>query len=273
MNEKRCQCDNPGDAIPTIDDGMCCIDTYRIFDSCRKKQLIDRARILLTDEGQALLNRSNNARVKSVKVLWTQISSSDLPYNYGYYQVNIRYYFFCTIETCQGCGEVAEINGLAIWDDSTVLYGGVGDVACFKSTVSSGFCSLANPCNHVNNMPTVALEIAEPVALKLDVTDNCGCNSPLPCNLEQIPEDILSAFRSPLGRGNAEKIAFITLGIFVVIRMERPSQIIVPACDFCIPDENEHEVCESGDPARLFNAMSFPLNEFYPDTQLCSRKR
>ncbi|MDD6313116.1 MAG: hypothetical protein PUB08_06630 [Firmicutes bacterium] len=274
MSDKNCCKDYENDKVPSIEDGMCCIDANRIFDCCRKKLYLNNIRVMLNDQSQAVLNSGTNARIKDVSVIWCQISSSDLPYNCGYYQVNTRYFFNCIIEVCRGLGDTVEINGLAYYDDSSVLYGGEGNVSCFKSTVSNGFCSMPNPCDMVSNLPSVAIEVAEPIPLKLCITDTNDCCRPQSCGCDSIPEQIERLYGKLSGKCcPIEKEALISIGLFSVIRMERPSQIIVPACDFCIPDERNANICPGNNPEDLFDSMAFPLNEFYPDARLCDRKK
>ena len=75
--------------------GACCIDTYRIYDFCRNQECLEEMRLFVTDEGQRILDSANAIRVKNIKVLWTKIDTEEMPFNKGYFQINIRYYFHC----------------------------------------------------------------------------------------------------------------------------------------------------------------------------------
>ena len=59
---------------------------------------------------------------------------------------------------------------------------------------------------------------------------------------------------------------FVTLGQFSIIRLERDTQLLIPAYDYCIP--NKDCSCESGecheDPCDLFRQVQFPVSEFFP---------
>ena len=48
-----------------------------------------------------------------------------------------------------------------------------------------------------------------------------------------------------------------------MIRLERDTQLLIPAYDYCIPDK----ACEStteDDPCAMFSRIEFPLDEFFP---------
>ena len=56
---------------------------------------------------------------------------------------------------------------------------------------------------------------------------------------------------------------FATIGQFSMIRLERDTQLLIPAYDYCIPDK----ACEStteDDPCAMFSHIEFPLDEFFP---------
>ena len=47
--------------------------------------------------------------------------------------------------------------------------------------------------------------------------------------------------------------------------MERASQIMIPAYDFCIPDkESSRSDTSTEDPCSLFQKIKFPTDEFFP---------
>ena len=61
----------------------------------------------------------------------------------------------------------------------------------------------------------------------------------------------------------ARRRYFVTLGQFSLVRLERDTQLLIPAYDYCIPQSD----CSGGDPedpCGLFKNVSFPVNEFFP---------
>ena len=250
--------------------GACCIDTYRIYDSCRSQDCLEDMRILVTDEGQRIIDAASSIQVKSLKVLWARIDTQEMPFNRGYYQINIRYYFHCVLDCCTGLGTGQDVAGLCVHDQSVILYGSEGNVSIFKSDIhKDSFCPAEMPSFHqTTTHPRAVVEIAEPVALRLntlpyDEARNFGVSL---INPSQVPEAISAYFAGRFQDGCVGgKTCFLTLGIFSLVRIERPAQLVVPACDCCIP--NREGECEMPytDPCALFRSMEFPVNEFYPE--------
>ena len=268
--EKECSGCSSGRFPQEPENGVCCVDTYRIFDSCRSQDCVEGARIYFTDATQQLINSSVSLRTKSVRVLWTQITTDETPFNAGYYQVNIRYYFYVLLDSCQGQGNTREVQGLAIFDKTVMLFGGQGNVSSFQSDVTNRFCLADStyPLSLISNLPRVVVDVADPVSLKLDVGEECcgcGCASSGASYPDQIPSAIAAcfngSFRAPL---SGDKAVYITIGIFSIIRMERASQLLIPACDVCIPPSCCASPAPFTDPCSLFRSMDFPLKEFFP---------
>ena len=62
---------------------------------------------------------------------------------------------------------------------------------------------------------------------------------------------------------DCENRLYVSLGIFSVIRIERPAQYLINASDYAVPDK-ECTVAEEDDPCKLFRSMAFPVQEFSP---------
>ena len=167
-------------------------------------------------------------------------------------------------------GTGQDVAGLCVFDKSVLLYGGEGNVSIFKSdVVPDAFCPTAPiPIHQSTNLPRAVVEVAEPVALRLNVLDcHEGANfgvSLISCN--QIPENVSACFEGRFTEpcGNS-KVCFMSLGIFSMVRMERPAQLVIPACDCCIPQKNGECELPYTDPCALFRSMEFPVNAFYPE--------
>ena len=251
------------------DSGACCIDTYRIYDSCRSQECLEEMRIHVTDEGQRILDSANAIRVKSIKVLHAKIDTEEMPFNKGYFQINIRYYFHCVLDCCTGLGTGQDVAGLCAWDKSVLLYGGEGNVSIFKSDVlPDAFCPTGKAAiQQGTNLPRAVVEVAEPVPLRLNVMERNACQSFGVSVLDagQIPDHICSCYAGRFGENAGGKVCFLSLGLFVLVRMERPAQLVIPACDSCIPSEESHCELPYTDPCALFRSMEFPVKEFYPE--------
>jgi len=245
-----------------------CIDTSRIYDSSRAQDCLDSLRVILPPGVSDCLSECTNIKIKEIKVIWAQISADELPFNCGYYQIKVRYYFWVCLSCCDASCNVREFEGLAIADKCTVLYGGEGNVSVFTSNITDEVCPSSCISNVVagTNRPKVVVEVACPVPLDVCVRENC-CPTPFPCEYNAIPEQICSLFESGLDTSANQCVSlYISVGVFALIRIERPAQIIIPGCDFCIPDSDKAPVTVS-DPCALFSSTPFPISEFYPTSE------
>ena len=105
--------------------------------------------------------------------------------------------------------------------------------------------------------------MVDPICLGVKVIEKghpCHCC----CSVESIPEHIHNHVRGQIIEEGDKDLA-VTLGIFAIIRLERPTQIVVPCSDFCIPEKECTPIGEE-DPCKLFKKMKFPINEFFPPT-------
>ncbi len=258
-NENACsqECEQISDAF--------CIETNRIYDSCRNQECIQDARIFVTEEGQKALDHADSIQVKSVKVLWTKIRTEEMPFHKGYFQIHIRYYFYCILDCCNCLGVGQEIAGLCTWEKKVLLYGGEGNTSIFVSDLQNDPCApdFGKLCTAVNR-PRAVVETAEPIALALEI-----CQGPDEKDgfrhAEPIPEAVQTIFGGAFCRPcEQNKVCRLTLGLFSMIRLERPAQLVIPACDFCLPEKCCEDEFSCSDPCALFRSMSFPVNEFYP---------
>ena len=264
--DRSCQgCQSP-QVCDSSDNGVCCIDTYRIFDSCRSQDCIENARIWFTDCDQEAVNNAVSLRTKSVRTLRTAVSMAEAPFNAGYFRVSIRYYFMVILDCCISPSNTREIQGLAVYDKSVILYGGEGAVSTFVSEAGSlNEGAFPGTLSRAKSEPRVVVEVAEPMALKLDLTDeNFASGLPSQSLNETVPEEIAALFNGCFDPcAPVSRCAFITIGAFSIIRIERASQLVIPACDVCIPPNCDRKITDA-DPCAMFRALDFPLREFYP---------
>ena len=69
-----------------------CIDTYRVLDSCRDKDCYENVKVYLTDFGEEIIERTSTIRAKCAKIISSYIDVVDVPFNRGFYQLNIKIY-------------------------------------------------------------------------------------------------------------------------------------------------------------------------------------
>jgi hypothetical protein len=220
--------------------------------------------VFLTDYSQEIVDKATNIRCKDAEIIWTHVLVEPVPFNRGFYQIDIRFFFKLTFEACICHGKSQEIEGVAVFDKSVILFGSEGNVNIFKSDpASNNFCYMPNLNGEAmrTNLPVAVVEIVDPICLAVKIMEkgnsNCCC-----CSAEAIPEHVHNHVRGQIIDGG-EKDLVVTLGIFAIIRLERPAQIVVPCSDFCIP-EKECPPINEDDPCKIFKKMKFPISEFFP---------
>ncbi len=250
-------------------DKSTCIDVNKIYDSAKDKECIEDLRVYLGPEGQELIDNATNIRSKCAEVLWASIDVSDVAFNRGYYSVSIRYYFRLCFEACV-MGRAREFCGIAVYDKQIIMYGGDGNVSIFtSSTVSSDICASLPPeafTNSVANTPKVQLEVATPIVLSVKLADrnwNCGCCC---CSMDQIPENLCqSCGCTPIPDDMGAKCLYVTLGLFSLIKIERPVSLLIDKAEYCIPSREGSVLSDTtSDPCEIFRNMAFPTCDFYP---------
>ena len=256
MDSKFCSSSNPKENI--------CIDTYRVLDSCRDKDCFENVRVFLTDFGEEIIDRTSVIRAKCAKILCAYIDINDVPFNRGFYQLNIKTYVKLTFEACISHGNIQEFDGIAVVEKKVILYGSEGNVNVFKSEQGiSGFCNhnLCD-CNKSKNAPRAVFETVDPVVLGVKVIEPrvfpcCCC-----CCIDDIPDYVYNSVNGKLCDRD-DRVLTVSLGFFSIVKIERPAQLIVNATEYNIPDK-ECVTAEEDDPCKLFKSMSFPVGEFSP---------
>lgn len=244
-----------------------CIDTYRILDSCRDKDCFENVKVYMTDYGQEIIERTSNIRAKEARVLWAYIDVDTVPFNRGFYQLNVRIYIKIICEACLCPGNVQELEGIAVVEKKVILFGSEGSVSIFKSEAGcTGFCSpIGKGAKASSNLPIAVLETVDPIILSASIAEPHSCQCRCCCAVEDIPENVCCCVSGSLcdGEARGQNSLYVTLGLFSVIRIERPTQLLVNAVEYCVP-EKECVMAEEDDPCKLFRSMAFPINEFCP---------
>jgi len=240
--------------------GTVCIDTMRVLDSCRDRDCFEDVRVYLSDAGRSILQRSQNIRTKCAEILCAYISVEEVPFNGGFYQVTAKYYISLEFEVCI-CGKPQTIRGLAVVQKDVILYGGEGRAISFASGVNSDVCSPC-ACGATTNDPTAIVETVEPVVLGTKVSD---CNCPCSCScvdFVDIPESVQELFGECVTVTDEGPKVYVSIGVFSVIRIVRPTQILVSATDYSVPDKECTAATNNDNPCSLFRTMPFPTSQF-----------
>lgn len=120
-------CDNTG-----IREAVC-INTKKIYDSCRDRDCIEDLRFYPTHSCQGVIERALSVRSGKAELLNVEIDVEPTGFSKGFYSVDIRYFYKITAEAYVGAARPIEISGLAIFDKRVILCGGEGGAKVFSS--------------------------------------------------------------------------------------------------------------------------------------------
>lgn len=211
----------------------------------------------LTRCSQAVLDTAMNVKARSAELLWSYIDVEPIPFNKGFYTVDVKYFYKITADAFCGVGRPHEITGLASYNKRTVLFGSEGSVRVF----SSQYMPQANDLQNFErtNLPIAVVEAVDPIALGVKVTDSECCGE---CAPNDLPENVCRCFEDDIVICDDGKKLYVTLGQFSIIKLEREIQLLMPAYDICMPSKE----CagSADDPCELFQKFKFPVDEFFP---------
>lgn len=106
-----------------------CIDAQRVYDSCSDKDCIEDIRVLFPAARQSLVDSATNVRVREVNVITVYIDLQPIPFNKGFYSVDMTFFFDVCLDLFGGTASCpVPINGVAIFNKKVVLYGSEGNV-------------------------------------------------------------------------------------------------------------------------------------------------
>lgn len=235
-----------------------CIHTDQIYDSCRDRDCIKDSRVYFTQADQELIDNSINVKVKKAEIIWVYTDVEEVPFNRGFFSVDIKYFICVTLEVFTGVCQPCIVRGLTTFDKRVILFGSEGNAMVFTSTNAPG--EDVSELWQKNGMPTAIVEVVQPIPLAAKlVEDDCCCC----CCSTPIPQPINNCFDNDLVVGDTAKKVLVTLGIFTIVRLERNTQLLIDAIDFCVP-KNECAAATEDNPCELFNGFRFPVDEFFP---------
>ena len=261
-NASFCGTGQPAGGNQTPSPGTVCIDTRRVLDSCRDRDCYEDTRVYLTAAGEEILANSSNVRTRTARLLWAFVGVEEVPFNCGFYRVRIRYYIEIEFEACLGVGRSQTFRGLTALEKEVILYGGEGRAITFTSTTGANFCAGCDMDNMGTTDPVAVVETVEPIVLGTRVSD---CNCPCPCGgteYPDIPEGIRNCFGEDIITNPTGPRILVSLGLFSVIRIERPAQLLVHATDYSVPDKECNAAANNDNPCSLFRTIAFPIAQF-----------
>ncbi len=130
------------------------------------------------------------------------------------------------------------MDGLATFDKKVILFGSEGNAKTFTSKYRQS--SFDSQDWKKTNMPYAVVEVVDPIALGaklVDVCQNncCCCDDDI--DISAVPDSVCRIFDDSLVVGGEAKRAFVSLGVFSIIKLERRVQLLIPSYDYCIPQK------------------------------------
>ena len=232
-----------------------CIDAMRVFDSCSAQDCLEDLEFTFDEADQQTINEAAYIKAKSIGVPSVGFVVDGVPFNKGFYTVDVNYNFRAEIEVYpEGGGTPSIVYGTSSFSKKVILYGSDGGTQRFVSgespeqqavnPVSGCACCSCDVCT----LPVASVSIAPPMCL------DANLNPPV------APE--------------TDSTLTITIGIFAIIQLSRPVPIMIPAYDYCMPGKECATNTDS--PCELFDKIAFPASEFFPqalDTGCCCNNK
>lgn len=264
-----------------------CIQTEKVYDSCREKDCIEDAKVIFKHPQavQGLINAAINVKVRKAEVLDVYIDIEPVPFKRGFYTVDVKFFIRVTLDffVPNGMGPagttIVTKNGLIVFDKKVILFGSEGNVKIFKSKFIEGEID-TQVKSHLqqDNLPIGKVEVAEPIALNARIQDifdklfDDHCCDNLPRSISDALDDnddgveyraeIDERHGGQLGQVPTRRVV-VTVGIFSIIKLVRFVQLLIPAFDFCVPNKQCVAATEEN-PCDLFDTICFPVDEFFP---------
>lgn len=233
-----------------------CIDAGRIFDSCSDKDCLEDLQVNFATATQPIIDNAMNVKTRNVEVLNVYMDIEPVPFNKGFYSVDMTFFFNVELEVYSGPGSTPVcVEGLAEFSKKVILYGSEGSVKVFSSDTSG----MTEDCSSPNNLPKASVQVVDPICLS---TKLCECKRHRCEPIISVPTAIASRYDGDFSVGDPSKAVYVTLGLFSIVQLERSVQMMVPVYDYCVPDKEC--VATSDDPCELFKRIKFPVNEFFP---------
>lgn len=265
-----------------------CIQTEKIYDSCRERDCIEDAPVLFKNPQcvQRLIDAAINVKCRRAEILDVYTDIEPVPFKRGFFTVDIKFFILVTLDffipTGTGTGPagttIVPRTGLVVFDKKVILFGSEGNVKIFKSKFVEHDVDVPLTSNlQQDNVPIAKVEVAEPICLNARIQDlldklfdDC-CLHQFPRHVtaaltdneeEEIARFVSNTVRPPNAQLPTRRVV-VTIGLFSIVKLVRLVQLLIPAFDFCVPNKECIAATEEN-PCVLFDTIDFPEEEFFP---------
>lgn len=245
---------NENNEVQTFNEEIC-VNVQKIYDTCKDKDCLSDMRVYLCPNDQTLIDNAVSIRARNAELIWTSVSLEAVPFNKGFYGVDMMFYFKTGFEVYTGSSRPSIVEGLSFYNKKVILYGSEGSTTTFSSNACGNGC-------RAGNLPVAEVEVVDPIVLNTRVVNpscNCCCSEYEALNL---PERVAAVFPEGLTDVAGRKLV-VSLGLFSVVRIVRDVQVRIPSAKFSLP-EKECTAPHEEEPCSFFEKLNFPTNEFFP---------
>ncbi len=235
------------------------VHTKRIEDACIDKDCIEDLRVYLTESSQTALESAVSARARSAELLHVYIDVAPIAYNPGHFTADLSFFYRISGEALSGVTRPAALEGLALFTKRVVLFGGQAQTKVFSSDDNE----LDPNALYQTHAPDCVVEAVDPMVLSSRVGEGSEAAAVTP----EIPPAILALFPEELAMTGG-RLLFVSLGQFSTVRMERGTQLLLPAVSYAVPDRScSDDPGAPDEPCDLFAQVDFPTQAFYPQAK------
>lgn len=149
----------PGDCSCSCFKEAVCIDAERIYDSCSDKDCLEDLQVFFSDKTQPIIDKAASIKCKKVKVLNVCVDVESVPFNKGFYSVDMTFYFLVELSVYLSPGTPA-VNccGISYFSKKVILYGSEANARVFSS--HTGCC---NGNEQLTAMPNAVVQIVDQI--------------------------------------------------------------------------------------------------------------
>jgi len=233
-----------------------CINAQRIYDSCSDKDCLEDLQVYFSDQAQPIINKAASVKCKRVKILCVNVDVESVPFNKGFYSVDMTFYFLVEVAATLSPGSApVTVCGISTFNKKVILFGSEAGSKEFSSKQPGMNCR----CEDAAALPEAVVQTVDPVVL---ANRFCECEEKNCCPSFCIPCCPCCELCGDFEEVRASKELYITIGLFTIVQLQRPVAMMIPAYDFCIPDKESE--FSNGDPCEMFRKIQFPMADFFP---------
>lgn len=252
MDKNSADACNPGNIKEAV-----CINASRVYDSCSAKEYLEDLRVYFTPDKHDLIEQANSVRLRSVEVLKVFLRLEPVPFNQGFYSVDLNFFFDVCLDIFRSqtpCPTV--VHGVCTANKRVILFGSEGNAKMFTSG-SDDLPDVELSTGKV--LPKATCLVSDPIGLSAKICER----PPQSCELcSRIPDSISEQYGAELDYNSMTHSVYATIGVFTIVQLVRTVPMLIPTYEFRIPEKEYPPTSDS--PREMFRRIEFPTDDFFP---------